>query len=125
MFLPDSSPEFDIFHPFYKEQLSKNLAVNILKNGQWGTYRHLLLENNGDNLLEHCYMNSVVPGDLSSLRWLEGPLSWNDKLQPGRVLVSVINNYFLFYFSPCCILGVLRLLELQRLNDCFWKNSCG
>lgn len=98
MFLPDSSPEFDVFHPFYKEQLNKNLAVNILKNGQWGTYRHLLLENNGDNLVEQCYVNSLVAGDLSSLKWLEGPLSWNDKLRPGRVLVSVIQNQLFLKF---------------------------
>ncbi|XP_066144652.1 fatty acid synthase-like [Euwallacea fornicatus] len=89
VYSPNSLPEFDPELPVYKEQLSKNMAVNIFKDGQWGTYRHLLLEKARQIEMPHCYLNSVIVGDLSSLTWLEGNLKNNSTLQSDRVLVSV------------------------------------
>ncbi|KAJ8946540.1 hypothetical protein NQ318_004676 [Aromia moschata] len=74
---------------FSETQLKKNMAVNVYKNGQWGTYRHLLL--NGINVVEreHCFVNSLVRGDLSSLTWLEGPLNYNTALSSEQELVHI------------------------------------
>ncbi|KAJ8946537.1 hypothetical protein NQ318_004673 [Aromia moschata] len=74
---------------FSETQLKKNMAVNVYKNGQWGTYRHLLL--NGINVVEreHCFVNSLVRGDLSSLTWLEGPLNYNTALPSEKELVHI------------------------------------
>lgn len=33
-------PNFSLTHPFYKVQLEKNLVMNVLQNGVWGSYRH-------------------------------------------------------------------------------------
>ncbi|RZC40858.1 Ketoacyl-synt C, ketoacyl-synt, and/or PS-DH domain containing protein, partial [Asbolus verrucosus] len=43
-FIVDDAPKFDPLNSFYQDQIKKCLAVNVYKNGKWGTYRHLLLE---------------------------------------------------------------------------------
>ncbi|XP_018303406.1 fatty acid synthase [Mycetomoellerius zeteki] len=80
VFIQDkSAPKFDLSARFYVEQLDKGLMANVLKGGQWGSYRHLPLDqqNNVSSLqVEHAYVNTLTRGDLSSLRWIEGPLSY-------------------------------------------------
>lgn len=76
--MDDTAPTFSIHHPLYKTQLAKDLAVNVYKNGTWGSYRHLLLENIGTIKTHHAYVNTLVRGDLSSLRWIEGSLNPNE-----------------------------------------------
>ncbi|XP_023312031.1 fatty acid synthase-like, partial [Anoplophora glabripennis] len=82
----------EVFRPqvaFYRDQLEKNMAINICKNGQWGTYRHLLLER--ENFVEsgHCFLHSTLRGDLSSLKWREGPLHRHMKEQTEEELITV------------------------------------
>ncbi|KYN15123.1 PREDICTED: fatty acid synthase-like [Trachymyrmex cornetzi] len=80
VFIQDkNAPKFDLSVRFYAEQLDKGLMANVLKGGQWGSYRHLPLDqqNNVSSLqVEHAYVNTLTRGDLSSLRWIEGPLSY-------------------------------------------------
>lgn len=72
LILDKDAPPFDINNPFYKEELSKDLAVNVYKDGKWGSYRHLLLQENALVETHHKYVNVLTRGDLSSLAWLEG-----------------------------------------------------
>lgn len=58
----------------YKTQLKKDLALNVYKNKVWGSYRHLLLGPPSLNEVDHYWVNTLVRGDLSSLKWLSGPL---------------------------------------------------
>nr|XP_022917895.1 fatty acid synthase-like [Onthophagus taurus] len=39
----DDVPIFNVKDYFYKSQLELNLTINVLKNGKWGSYRHLFL----------------------------------------------------------------------------------
>lgn len=40
----ETAPKFSLEDPLYKQQLQKDMAVNILRsNGTWGSYRHLRL----------------------------------------------------------------------------------
>lgn len=69
------------FSGMYKKQMDKDLICNIYKNGNWGSYRHMLLDNpsastQGSLQVEHAYVNTLVRGDLASLKWIEGPLSY-------------------------------------------------
>ncbi|CAG9770336.1 unnamed protein product [Ceutorhynchus assimilis] len=90
VFLPDGScPPFDPTDPFYKQQLEKNLAINIFKDSTWGTYRHLLLEQTKEIQADHCYLNSLQRGDLTSLKWIEGPLHNDSQLGVEKMLVSI------------------------------------
>ncbi|XP_072754283.1 fatty acid synthase [Anoplolepis gracilipes] len=80
VFIQDkNTPKFGLSTQFYAEQLDKGLVANVLKGGQWGSYVHLQLDqqsNLSSLQVEHAYVNSLVRGDLSSLRWIEGPLSY-------------------------------------------------
>jgi fatty acid synthase len=90
----DEVPDFDPRQPFYGDQLRKNLAINIYKSGKWGTYRHLLLEELQEVECEYCLGDVLAKGDLSSMRWLEGPPSDESRLPESRVLIYVSAVYF-------------------------------
>lgn len=77
VFIDDpEAPRFDTHRPIYESQLKLDLKINVLRNGQWGTYRHLLIKQAKEEKPRagHFYTNSLVKGDLSTLVWLNGPL---------------------------------------------------
>lgn len=81
VFIQDpAAPKFSLTAPLYAAQLKKDLLSNVLKpNGVWGSMRHLKLENQQDKpslQVEHAYINALTRGDLSSLKWIEGPLTY-------------------------------------------------
>lgn len=89
--------KFNLKDKFYAEQLNKQLMANVLKGGNWGSYRHLILDQQtGASSLqvEHAYINALFRGDLSSLRWIESPLSY---YQPEK---SVGTELFHVYYAP-------------------------
>lgn len=76
LFIQDeTAPIFDIELEFYRKQLNKRLVFNIYKNGQWGTYRYLRLEPKLVSEQQHAYVEVLSKGAISSMRWMEGPLS--------------------------------------------------
>lgn len=72
------APVFDPEHQFYKPQLKLGLAMNVFKNGQWGSYRHFLMNQKAITMSrsDHCYANALTRGDLSSMTWLNGPYNY-------------------------------------------------
>lgn len=78
---------------FYQSQLSKDLAINVYQNGQWGTYRHLKLDEANKVKAAHIYANVTVRGDLSSLSWMKGSIS--DKRY------AIVTLYFSYYTYSC------------------------
>ncbi|XP_059050659.1 fatty acid synthase-like [Achroia grisella] len=82
-YLPDCREPFQPAAPHFADQLRKDLAVNVLRAGVWGSYRHLLLDDAAEAQLqvEHAYVNTLTRGDLSSLRWIESPLRFASETQ--------------------------------------------
>ena len=72
------APPFDIDHQFYKTHLQQGLGINIFKSGQWGSYKHFLLNRVKETgrRIDHCFANSLTRGDLSSMTWLHGPYNY-------------------------------------------------
>ncbi|XP_060839445.1 fatty acid synthase-like isoform X1 [Rhopalosiphum padi] len=99
VFIKDpAAPKFSLTAPLYAAQLKKDLLSNILKpNSVWGTMRHLKLENQQDKpslQVEHAYINALTRGDLSSLKWIEGPLTYyKPEYNPNTELCTV-------YYAP-------------------------
>ncbi|XP_067015650.2 fatty acid synthase [Anabrus simplex] len=90
--LDPEAPQFRPSLPLYSKQLEKDLAVNVLQNGHWGSYRHLLLEPPSKVTAPHGYSTVLVRGDLSSLTWVEGPLSnYNEMSCPVHIYYSALN----------------------------------
>ena len=98
-FIQDKGVEkFSLDHPMFAEQLKKDIIQNVYKNGTWGTFRHLRLDNTtGVPTLpvEHAYVNALTKGDLASLKWIEGPLCHDrpDTKDPHHELCTV-------YYAP-------------------------
>ncbi|CAH2052769.1 unnamed protein product, partial [Iphiclides podalirius] len=85
-----SAPAFNPDLEFYEEQLDKDLAINVYQDGQWGTYRHLLLGDLEVVRANHAFVNTTTIGDLSSLRWMEGPIRENTTFKdPEKILIHV------------------------------------
>jgi fatty acid synthase len=82
-FLIDDSnaPDFSVDDAFYKQQLDLGLSVNVYRDKQWGTYRHLSLsqDSNVKPRTDHCFVNLLSRGDLTSLTWMKGPLNVESK----------------------------------------------
>lgn len=58
------------------EQLNKQLSRNSYKQGTWSSFRYWKLKFETQTLqVQHAYTNGLTKGDLSSLHWIEAPLS--------------------------------------------------
>uniref|UniRef100_A0A336MXS7 CSON007968 protein n=1 Tax=Culicoides sonorensis TaxID=179676 RepID=A0A336MXS7_CULSO len=82
IFIDDNNaPKFDPENPFYKKQLEKGLGINVYRNGAWGSYRHLTLNEVSEPRPQtgHYYANTTMKGDLSSFTWFKGDLNTNAK----------------------------------------------
>ncbi|XP_031628812.1 fatty acid synthase-like [Contarinia nasturtii] len=96
IFVQDAKVEqFSFTSKMYANQLSKDLIINVYKNGGWGTFRHLKLDEVSKVPVEHAYVNALIKGDLSSLSWIESPLTHQmiDPLDKKNELCSV-------YYAP-------------------------
>lgn len=94
VFIADKAPTFDKNLPFYKEQLQKGLAINVFKDGKWGTYRYLPLEKKPTVMRQHCQAVVGTKGDPSSIRWAEGMLTSDSEVEIGQALIHVRNLTF-------------------------------
>lgn len=73
MIFDKTAPKFDIQHPFYQNQIKNNIPINVYKNGQWGTYRHLPLSLDSVKSFDNSfhYLENAVHGDFSQLKWIK------------------------------------------------------
>ncbi|XP_013396069.1 fatty acid synthase [Lingula anatina] len=89
----DPLPDVTVGSQMFKILRQKNLLMNVYKNGQWGSFRHLSSNQDVQEPyaeVEHAFVNVLTRGDLSSLRWIESPLKYFDPDQnPSRELCSV------------------------------------
>uniref|UniRef100_W8ARH4 Fatty acid synthase n=1 Tax=Ceratitis capitata TaxID=7213 RepID=W8ARH4_CERCA len=121
-----NAPPFDLTNSFYSSQFALGLAINVYRQGKWGSYRHLLLQNEAPTgpRTDHVYGNVMQRGDLSTLRWLKGPLDTNEcsvrivysslnfrdvMLATGRLAVELYGSSRL---DQLCVLG----LEFSGIN---------
>ncbi|KAH8412789.1 hypothetical protein KR009_005739 [Drosophila setifemur] len=94
LILDEGLPHFSLEEPFFADQLAKDVAINVYRNGSWGSYRHLKMESQAPLLpVEQAYVNTLVKGDLTSLRWIESPRSnpSQSHLEPCTVYYAPLN----------------------------------
>ncbi|XP_016987664.1 fatty acid synthase [Drosophila rhopaloa] len=132
LILDEGLPQFSLEEPFYADQLAKDLAINVYRNGSWGTFRHLKMECQPPLLpVEQAYVNTLVKGDLSSLRWIESPRSspTQTHLEPCTVYYAPLNFRDVMLASGK--LGVDALPGDLAYQDCVLglefagRDSCG
>lgn len=76
--------------------LCQDLVMNVYRDGQWGTFRHILLpQDHPEEETDCAYVNVLTRGDLSSLRWITSPLRHfkvtNPNVQLCRVYYASLN----------------------------------
>ncbi|XP_066519867.1 fatty acid synthase [Hoplias malabaricus] len=91
-----TAPTLLFTHKDMQMVLQKNLNMNVYRDGQWGAFRHQLLQQDlNEEFTEHAYVNVLTRGDLSSLRWIASPLQHfvpsNPNVQLCRVYYSSLN----------------------------------
>lgn len=114
------APTFDILHPFYKMQLQQGMTMNVFKNNQWGTYRHLRIQENTEILprSDHCYATCSIKADISSLFWYEGPINvknYQKCLDQVQIKVSALNFRDVMQASGKITFDTLSRLQLQKV----------
>lgn len=90
------APNFSMDLDLYKDQLLKDLAVNVLKDGLWGSYRHFPIQVFSNEPVEHAFVNTTVRGDLSSLSWLQGPVAFKSVF---NLLLAIIALHVMYVAS--------------------------
>jgi hypothetical protein len=65
--------------------------MNIYRDGKWGSYRHLLLDNCAVVTVPHACISIMTPGDLSSFKWLEGNL--DPKTYGSAVISNIVDSF--------------------------------
>ncbi|KAL7014528.1 hypothetical protein ACKWTF_015986 [Chironomus riparius] len=123
VFIDDpKAPEFDVENEFYRKQLEKGLAMNVYRNGQWGSYRHLDLE---PHIIKEVTENTIavaeIPtrGDFSSLKWFEGPLKFKHKDELVTVHYAALNFKDIMLATgrvPPTLFGDQRIDQQQMLG---------
>lgn len=88
----EDAPRFDMQEQFYREQLEKGHAVNVFKNGIWGTYRCLPIDKTYIIKSKHNVYGSVRREGFQSFRWFVGPLITESMLNDDQSLVYVSFN---------------------------------
>jgi len=71
--------------------------MNIYRGGTWGCYRHLKLDNHSSSTslqVEHAYVNALIRGDLASLSWIEGPLTYYRCVRNQYINNSLVGQIF-------------------------------
>ncbi|NXG58624.1 FAS synthase, partial [Hemiprocne comata] len=79
-----------------QKTVQSDLVMNVYRDGKWGSFRHLPLEQaQPQELTEYAYVNVLTRGDLSSLRWIVSPLQHfranNPNVQLCKVYYTSLN----------------------------------
>ncbi|GFT12101.1 fatty acid synthase [Nephila pilipes] len=87
----NSLPPFSLENPFYQHLVTKNLIMNVWRNGSWGSFKHILIkETKVPRPVEHSYVNCRRYGDLSSFEWIESNVKYIQ--QKNKKLVHIYNS---------------------------------
>jgi len=72
----------------FSDILSNDLAINVIRDGKLGTYRHLRVPKNHDKIESNDYFLNIGPnGDLSSLQWFD-----SKNIKPNDTYINVDNR---------------------------------
>lgn len=110
--------KFDLADQFYQKQLKLGLAVNVLQDGEWGTYRHLSIENFIEKkpTARHSYVSCLTSGDLSSLTWIDAPIGDLSKENVIRIQYAALNFRDAMLASGKLVLDFDRFEKQQMLG---------
>lgn len=115
-----NAPIFDLKNPFYRTQFGYGLPMNVYRNGEWGSYKHLTIpvDNEPKPRETHFYANTLCKGDLSSFAWIKGELNMNKDLDKDIIEVHYAALNFKDVMLATGKLNVSQLLDTRIGNEC-------
>ncbi|CRL02266.1 CLUMA_CG015087, isoform A [Clunio marinus] len=117
-----TAPPFDMNHPFYEQQIKLGLSINVYKDSQWGSYRHLQLQITNEIIPRegHFQVICTMKGDLSTLSWVKGKHTLSkikQSQQSVRIKCSALNFRDVMIAS-----GKIHFDFVDRIE---WQNIIG
>ncbi|XP_029659420.1 fatty acid synthase-like isoform X2 [Formica exsecta] len=114
------APKFSLQNPFYKQQLQKDMTINVLRsNKTWGSYRHLHLPRPEAKPVPTAYVSQMVRGDLSTFCWIENDISVDSHLKDLiHVIYSSINFKDVMLATAKLNLGSTAISQGRFQNIC-------
>lgn len=88
--------KFSLTGRLYKELLSADIGYSAFRYGTWGSFRHSKLKfklTDATVTTEHAYLDEASKGDVTTLKWIQGPLSKQMIHNANEELCSV-------YYAP-------------------------
>lgn len=110
--MDSNAPKFRLNDSFYRDQLNKNMTINVYRNGKWGTYRHLSMVEWQETKPQNspCWAQISRAGDLSSFVWRTSTIAASNAL-------NIDVHYASINFKDVMIAsGRLVLPEISRLQ---------
>ncbi|KAK5640304.1 hypothetical protein RI129_011115 [Pyrocoelia pectoralis] len=137
MFLMDGKYKLDLDDNFFRKQLKKSLLMNVLRNGEWGTYVYFRKTVKNVDVCDYV-VGTTEQGNMRSFSWCQGPPIRDRFMRPEQSLTCVsssldgtkgkkcLNHFFTtFNFSGERVMGILKEAALGSLiasdNDLSWK----
>uniref|UniRef100_A0A0N4ZB91 Fatty acid synthase n=1 Tax=Parastrongyloides trichosuri TaxID=131310 RepID=A0A0N4ZB91_PARTI len=93
----DGPPVISIDSEDGKRILNLDLHANNYKNGEWGSMRHIVVKDEDAHVYkecEHAFINTLVRGDVSSLKWFESPNQYFDCVPNKSENVNLCSVYY-------------------------------
>ncbi|NWR76452.1 FAS synthase, partial [Centropus unirufus] len=85
-----AAPTLSPSSPEMQNIVQRDLVMNVYRDGTWGSFRHLpLQQGQPQEVTEYAYVNVLTRGDLSSLRWISSPLRHFQATSPDVQLCKV------------------------------------
>lgn len=118
-----SAPTFDSNRPPYAAQLKLGLPINILRNGHWGTYRHLNILPCVTEKEDKCRameLHVQQAGDTSSIAWRPAKIPTNHI----RILYVGLNFRDVMLANGRLTTDIIAASRIQQQN-CFGAEYLG
>ncbi|XP_065215656.1 fatty acid synthase-like [Planococcus citri] len=117
--MDENTTDFSLDHPFYTVQLDKNLCENVLKNGQWGAYCYLQIDQVDDTEASNVLCVQKERGNLSSFKWIErSPPHPHENFEPNSIYVYYSSLNFRDIMITSGRISAEDLPLYSRLSDC-------
>uniref|UniRef100_A0A913I721 Fatty acid synthase n=1 Tax=Strongyloides stercoralis TaxID=6248 RepID=A0A913I721_STRER len=90
-------PNISIDNNDGKKIMNLDLHANNYRDGDWGCMRHLLVKDEDQHVYkecEHAFINTLVRGDVASLKWFESPNQFYDYFPNKSSTHSLCSVYY-------------------------------
>uniref|UniRef100_A0A0N4ZTR7 Fatty acid synthase n=1 Tax=Parastrongyloides trichosuri TaxID=131310 RepID=A0A0N4ZTR7_PARTI len=80
-----------------KKIMDLDLHANNYKNGVWGSMRHVVVKDEDTHIYkecEHAFINTLVRGDVGSLKWFESPNQYYDEFPNKSATQDLCSVYY-------------------------------